>query len=293
MELEFEEIYPKIRVYKNMWKDIENLTNIVIESEKNPEGSAFYGSGQETSSGWKQWYTFGKEADMFNYQINETDRVAQERKCIEEINDVFFKVTEHYALEYNVPIEKEKMFFDETLQQSTELWRKIGPSICKYDTQSGLDDPVFDLAMHMHTDYQKELEHNRGYKFTLTCTMYLNDDYDGGGLDFLVGDNILFLYKPKAGDVIVFPAGDPNYLSDPGELYRHGVRKCYNNPKYFIRNNWSRYYPGSKEWLDQEAIYGQESWAQMELERVKEGRRNGMYQPLDYQKIYSEAKRIR
>ncbi len=39
MNLEFEEIYPKIFVYKNPFKDLDLLKKVVIDSEQNPEGS--------------------------------------------------------------------------------------------------------------------------------------------------------------------------------------------------------------------------------------------------------------
>lgn len=286
MTLEFEEIYPKIFVYKNPFKDINLLTKTIINSEKNPEGSLL--------SDWKGWYTFGKEVNMLNFdnkQDNERTKIEQE--MWDDVVRVFHLTTRHYSEIHNVPIEPDKLVHDSVEGHDMKLWQLMGPSICKYEIDSGIEDTNFDLAMHMHTDYQSEYEDHRGYKFTVTCTMYLNDDYEGGGLDFLVGENKLFYYKPKAGDVLVFPAGDPNYLSEPGELYRHGVRKCYTNPKYFIRNHWQRYYLGSDEWLKQEAIYGKEVWKQMEFERTKEERKNGKYQTLDYDTIYKNATRIK
>jgi hypothetical protein len=38
MTLEYKEIYPKIFVYSNPFKDINLLTKTIIESETNPEG---------------------------------------------------------------------------------------------------------------------------------------------------------------------------------------------------------------------------------------------------------------
>lgn len=285
MSLEFKEIYPKIFVYSNPFKDIDLLTKVVVESETSPEGSLL--------SDWKGWYTFGKEVNMLNFNDKLNDeRNILEKQMWDDIIDVFHKTTQHYSEIHNVPIEKDKLVYNDVEEKEMKLWQMMGPSICKYEVNSGIDDPIFDLAMHMHTDYQAEYEHNRGYKFTVTATMYLNDDYEGGGLDFLVGDNKLFYYKPKAGDVLVFPAGDPNYLSEPGELYRHGVRKTYGTPKYFIRNHWQRFYEGSKEWLEQEKIYGKEAWAELERARIKEGINSGAYQPLDYAKINEIAERI-
>lgn len=285
MNLEFEEIYPKIFVYRNPWSNIETITNTIIESETNSEGSIM--------SDWNGWYTFGKELQMLNYEGKpDDDRTRREKAVWDEVIDVFYKTTQHYSEHHNVPIEKDKKIYNDVEEFDMELWKRMGPSICKYEIDSGINDSLVDLAMHYHTDYQIEYEDHRGYKFTVTCTMYLNDDYEGGGIDFLVGENKLFYYKPKAGDVLVFPAGDPNYLSEPGELYRHGVRKCYGKPKYFIRNHWTRFYEGSAEWLSQEAIYGKEAWAEMEFQRVKQGRKDGAYQTLDYEKIFAEAERI-
>jgi len=285
MTLKFKEIYPKIFVYNNPFKNLDLLAKVIIESEQNPEGSIL--------SDWKGWYTFGKEVNMLNFDKgSDEQRNSVEREMWEDIKNVFFLTTQHYSEIHNVPIEKDKIVHDSIEDKHMNLWQLMGPSICKYEVEGGIDDNNVDLAMHMHTDYQQEYEDHRGYKFTVTCTMYLNDDYEGGGLEFLVGDNKLFYYKPKAGDVLVFPAGDPNYLSEPGELYRHGVKKTYGKPKYFIRNHWQRYYLGSEEWLKQEAIYGKEIWKQMEFERTKKERTEGKYQTLDYDHIYKTAERV-
>lgn len=286
MTLKFEEIYPKIFVYKNPFKDLNLLKKVIIESEQNPEGSIL--------GDWKGWYTFGKETNMLNFDRGtDSERNKQEKEMWDDVREVFYLTTQHYSEIHNVPIEKDKIVHDSVEDKQMNLWQLMGPSICKYEVEGGIDDNSVDLAMHMHTDYQQEYENHRGYKFTVTCTMYLNDNYEGGGLEFLVGDNKLFYYKPKAGDVLVFPAGDPNYLSEPGELYRHGVKKVYGNPKYFIRNHWQRYYLGSKEWLDQESIYGKDVWQQMESERTKQERKEGKYQTLDYDYIYKNAERIK
>lgn len=269
MNLELEEIYPKIFVYKNMFNDIDNTIQTVINSEKNPEGSAL--------NGWHSWYTFGSEVDMFDHSIKETERTENESKVWQEIIDIFYKTTEHYSNYFNLPINKDESAFDEGTDSQTELWRRMGPSICKYEAEGGINHP--DLAMHYHTDYQLDTVEMRGYKFAVTCTMYLNDDYEGGGVDFIV-NNKRFYYKPKKGEVLVFPAGDPHYLSENGELYLHGVAKVHGNAKYFIRNHWTWFYEGSQEWKESEKFYGKEIWAEMEIERRKKGREAGEYQPI-------------
>ena len=70
MNLEFEEIYPKIFVYKNPFKDLDLLKKVVIDSEQNPEGSLL--------GDWKGWYTFGKEVNMLNFEgVEDSERTRK------------------------------------------------------------------------------------------------------------------------------------------------------------------------------------------------------------------------
>jgi hypothetical protein len=85
--------------------------------------------------------------------------------------------------------------------------------------------------MAYHTDYV-------GYDdaqpdFALTCTMYINDNYEGGDVAFKVGKDD-YVYKPQAGDVMVFPSGHPDLLSEENVCV-HGVKKITSGLKYFIR----------------------------------------------------------
>jgi len=273
MTLEYVEIYPKIFVFKNPWKDIDLLVETIKKSEEEPEGSALH---------WKGWYTFGKEADQFDHSVVESDRKQTELKLWNEIIEVFHETTSYYANKFNIPVDKDKKVFNKDAGTEDFMWKLMGPSICKYDVGAGIEDE--DLAMHVHTDYQREYHDFRGYKFAFTCTMYLNDDYEGGGVEYLV-DNKALYYKPEKGDVLIFPAGDPDFLSDQGEYYMHGVKKVAVNPKYFIRNHWVRFYPGSKEWLENEELYGKEMWKEMEIARTKKERTEGKYQSLNYDEI--------
>jgi predicted 2-oxoglutarate/Fe(II)-dependent dioxygenase YbiX len=78
--------------------------------------------------------------------------------------------------------------------------------------------------------------------------MYLNADYEGGEIDFrifndrddkmrITGGELLpldanygeipaIMYKPQAGDLIIFPSRVPYY---------HGVRRVSTGTKYFVR----------------------------------------------------------
>jgi hypothetical protein len=75
-------------------------------------------------------------------------------------------------------------------------------------------------------------------------------------------------YKPVAGDLVVFPSGEP---------YFHGVKSISNGNKYLIRTFWQWEYPGSEEWLANQEKYGQEEWAKLWKEKFVAEYKSGKY----------------
>ena len=81
----------------------------------------------------------------------------------------------------------------------------------------------------------------------------------GGEIEFYVDGEFVPAYKPEAGDIMVFPSGEPYY---------HGVRTATQGNKYLIRNFMIYPYPGSPEWLANQIEYGAIKWLEMEKKRV-------------------------
>lgn len=267
-KIEYTEVYPKIFVYKNMFEDIDTTFNIIKNSQDSiwpdltvEEATAKWrnGEGQTVFKPWFEWYTFGTTTDEYNPSISSTEYNKVELKVIDEIKDIFNQTMDHYMNTFGYT-------------KDGKEWSMMGPSFCRYIDSHGVTD---DLAMQYHPDYQLENEEQPGNKFAFTCTMYLNDDYDGGDISFL-RNNEVFNYKPKAGDVILFPAGDPSYLSEDG-VYYHGVKKCFNGDKYFIRMNSLYWYEGSEKWHANRDKYGDQLWQEMEQERKLAERYNNQH----------------
>lgn len=121
--------------------------------------------------------------------------------------------------------------------------------------------------MLFHTDYGLGEWWQPGEKFLVTSTAYLNDDYEGGEIVFFCNDE-LFTYKPKAGDVLVFPSGNPLF---PGkEPFFHGVRKTLSGRKILVRT-YLKYFDSCNFhlWHSCKKIYGEEKWLEMTREFAK------------------------
>jgi hypothetical protein len=261
--LEVVEIYPKILVYKNMFEDVSKSYKILTDSLTEKEDRLF--------SPWTQWSTFGdylnpifpnfnlsdKYGNAQNVETNTEIQQNQKNFVVEMMNN-FYAVTDDYIKRFNIDVDYDAKVLDDNGFE-VPLWRWTGGTIGKYHISTEENQ----YRMAYHSDYIREQGHAPGYKFVITCTMYFNDDYEGGEIDFVMGEKLV-KYKPEAGDLLVFPSGHPGYLTEEGSPYLHGVMPTYNKHKFLSRMYWQKYENGSAEWYEQEAKFGKEKWAQMQ-----------------------------
>lgn len=259
------ELYPKILVYKNLFKDIDKSYKILIDSLEEQEDRLF--------SPWTQWSIFGdylnpifpgfdlsKKYGNFEYVEAKNQTEEDQKNFGLEMMKNFHLVTEDYIKRYDIDVDLSKMIENED-GFSVPLWRWTGGTIGKYNVSS--DDNEY--GMRYHSDYQREQGSAPGYKFIITCTIYFNDDYEGGEVDFAMGEKLV-KYKPEAGDLLVFPSGHPDYLTEDGMPYLHGVMPSYNKNKFLSRMYWQKYQRGTDEWYEKEKEFGKEVWAAMQPE---------------------------
>lgn len=250
LDLDCTILYPKIHLYRGLIDDPEGLVEKLKESEKDPSTSFIF-------SDWRQWSIFGTYIYQLNFNIPDfskfdSEEYAKEKNYLDNINDAFYKTTSHFLETYG-----------ETVKDD---WYKMGPSFCKYDFAKTEEQQQRDLAMLPHTDYVYLEADTPGNKFALTCTMYLNDTYEGGEIEFII-DDVVFKHKPKAGDITVFPSGHPDLFPDD-PIYFHSVKQVKNDEKYFIRCFYQTPFEGSELWHKGMAKYGEEKWLVMEQERI-------------------------
>lgn len=227
MNAEIKKIHELVYVfsYKDDLKDVYELLKAGYE---NRENSSHFAE-------WVPWATFGEYVDNVHEHTQFAGPTAEkESNAVQTVNRIFTETTDYYLNEFNLSADPE--------------WRKMGPSFCRYFDNIGghfnhlEDDPGKELAMTYHTDYVYQDRFDDSWKFILTCTMYLNDEYAGGDLKFKLNDE-KFEYKPQAGDVVVFPSGHPELLSEQGVFF-HAVGAIARAPKYFIRCFYQKFTEG-------------------------------------------------
>lgn len=136
------------------------------------------------------------------------------------INDVMFKTFEYVKADQNI---------------NSDV--NIYPSFCVHRYYQG-------ASMGAHNDQQ---DGNKNLKYSIV--IYLNDDYEGGEISFVLSDTdgelkdkpnenftiakenkqINFGVKPKAGSALVFPSGAPYY---------HTAHIIKSGKKYMIPGHW-------------------------------------------------------
>jgi hypothetical protein len=260
------ELYPKIFVYKNVFKDIHQTFAELSSTE-----SGLF-------SPWTKWSHFGEylnptfqnephglTIESIKQIKTKTEKENNQKMAILELFENFYLVTEDYALKNEIEINNKKVIAGKNGEQVLE-WKMTGPSIARYRTD--IDD---DLAMTYHSDYIREPITSPGYKFAITALAYFNDDYEGGEIDFIV-DGEAYMYKPEAGDFLVFPSGHPDILTKNGSVYIHGVMPATGSSKYLSRMYWMKYSVGDQEWFDKEAEFGSEVWAEMQSDIMQKFR---------------------
>jgi len=239
--LEYVEIYPRVDVYRNVLKDPQALYNTMKKSETTSEGKFLLKT-------WDPWAHFGTYSQIKNpLEIDEASKnepmFLEEKDFADQVQQAYDAVLSDYIERHGIELKPG--------------WHFSGCSFSKYTDQ--VDTLSNKMTMQYHTDFIISERDMPGSKFQITCTMYINDDYDGGDIEFFVDGNIIN-HKPKAGDILVFPSDEP---------YFHGVKTIYNGEKFFVRNFVMYPYEGSPEWMENQKKFGAANWMKKEFTRLE------------------------
>lgn len=232
--LESREIAPYIRVYTNIFPDIEEVLEVIYEHERttteDPEVPHYF-------MPYRDWYTFGRLTEHdhnahdaisddanFNKQKNLANRISQTRELIIKNYCEIYGVKEPDGSNFYI----QKIVNFAEYEPDFEMWQMDNWS---NSTWLGNNRP---LAMNYHTDFEIKKMCRPEDNFLLTCNYYWNDDYEGGEIVFYSSAGLVS-YKPNAGEVVIFPSGSP-YFPVGGDCYFHCANAVKGKRKYFSRN---------------------------------------------------------
>jgi hypothetical protein len=258
--LESHEIAPNIRVYTNLFPDINEVLGIIYEHEKttteNPDTASYF-------KPYRDWYTFGRltdsdgrekaEEEIDECEKNKYVNYADQKNLANKIKNARKLVIQDYCKIYGI---------NET--DSADFYIQPSVNLAEYEPGFEMDQNHLEdgspwvarhepIAMNYHTDFEIKKMCRAEDNFLLTCNMYWNDDYEGGEIVFFSSAGLL-PYKPNAGEVLIFPSGSPYFPID-GDCYFHCARTVTKKRKYFSRNYLMYKHVPTEEMLSLEDAY--------------------------------------
>lgn len=269
VDFTYVEIGPFIRIYKNLLPE-NSLLRQGLDKMADANGK------ESLYSEWEDWFVFGKYSHEKNNLTGTTLKVDatlnEELRLHRSINDATKMAMAHYVGDYKISL-PEKSFMTNV-------------NLAFYNDGVDISSDGTNMAMNFHSDYVFPSHGWPGEKFLITVTTYINDDYEGGEIVFLY-ENTLLTYKPQAGDIIVFPSGNPIFPQN--SPYLHQVKTPLNGRKYILRS-FLKYHDdsSSQEWIDGINLHGEEEYKRICMaDKGKQGALSGGRAPAAMVELYN------
>lgn len=115
----------------------------------------------------------------------------------------------------------------ELIDLHEEIYQKLKMCIDDYARYWGINVVYYEAFNFVKyegegTHFNIHADHGPAYNCTVSAVIYINDDYIGGDLKFPRLDNLV--YKPRVGDIAVFPS---NYIYEHASLpMESGTKYC-------------------------------------------------------------------
>jgi len=192
MEISHKVLENKIFYYEGILDNPYKILSLINLTDNNLTDKDVFGKWEDWKSSNDE-YIFGKRKFSSPEKYETTSEHVKYLYSI--LKDALSAAGSHYANSLQIP-----------------LGVQAPISISKYYSGSG---------MGPHTD--------SGPKAHISAVMYLNDDYNGGELEF---PNHGISIKPSAGSIVVFPSVDP-YVHDPKNIVRG---EKYISPSFWFKD---------------------------------------------------------
>ena len=191
---EHKEYYGAIRVYKNVFRNHEKIIGIFNQCAVNSRVWFWKKSSTSFTVGKKIRTSHEINLPTVGVDYSKLNPNSDEIRTIilsSDIQNRVRKYVDHYAKDFGIIID------------SNEKNRLVRYEIGEFFTMHRDDHPLTQR--------------------TISTVLYLNDNYEGGEIAFPRLDNLV--YKPKAGDIAIFPS---NYI------YEHSSEPMISGDKYSV-----------------------------------------------------------
>jgi hypothetical protein len=116
----------------------------------------------------------------------------------------------------------------ELIDLHEEIYQKLKYCIDDYARYWGINIVYYEAFNFVKyegagTHFNIHADHGPAYNCTVSAVIYINEDYEGGEIEFPRLDN--YIHKPKIGDIAIFPS---NYI------YEHASLPMKSGTKYSI-----------------------------------------------------------
>lgn len=160
--------------------------------------------------------SYGKKYTWNQATVTNSDKpIKKARDCV----DFKFKETD---------LGPKDQFNTELIDLHQEIYEKLKYCIDDYARYWGINVIYYEAFNFVKyegqgTHFNIHADHGPAYNTTVSAVIYINDDYEGGDLKFPRLDNLV--YKPKVGDIAIFPS---NYI------YEHASLPMVSGTKYCV-----------------------------------------------------------
>jgi hypothetical protein len=173
------------------------------------EDSVRYINTLESNLGGNKKYSW-QEAQV----TNSTTPIKRARDCVD------FK----YKQENLGPRDETNL---ELIDLHEEIYQKLKYCIDDYAKYWGINVVYYEAFNFVKyegegTHFNIHADHGPSYNCTVSAVIYINDDYEGGEIEFPRLDK--YVHKPKVGDIAIFPS---NYIYEHASLpMKSGTKYC-------------------------------------------------------------------
>lgn len=189
------------------------------------------------------WHPWGQNGNRMNVPFHpsiEAGRNLEEYNVLKEVYYLYEEVYKDYFSDHkdcgNMPLFTKRLINNKIDLSFTLLEHKsFGEGILyKESSQPDLMQYHVDTANYDLKDPNVQIP-EAGARNIATLNTYLNDNYEGGKINFfhVKDEKVKVSYKPKAGDMIIYPSGWP---------MTHGVQKAYGNERYVLFGTLTLWY---------------------------------------------------